>query len=1105
MNLIDLSLKRPVFVWMSCLLILVFGWISLDRIGVDRYPSVEFPMVGITTLMPGANPEVLDASVTRLIEDQVNAIGGVEHIQSKSSPGVSQVYLTFALEKDIEVAFNEVQVKVNQVLSQLPDEAKPPQIAKLEAGGAPIIWFALEGNRTATQLNEIARTLIKPRLENISGVGQVVLGGEQKRHIRVDLDIDRMNAYGLSVLEVMSAIKKQHFQLPGGYLTQKAHEYLIKLDVEFHRLAALKKLPLVSDGRSVVLLEDIADISDATEDRRQLARFNGDSTLGIGLVKISGSNTVAIVEEAKYRLENEILPSLPAGVSMRVALEEASFIEAMQSAMLDHLWWGTLLTALVMWLFLQNFRATAIISIAIPISLFGAIAVMYFSGFTFNTMTLLALLLLIGLVVDDAIVVLENIYRTMEKKGEMSEAVVKQGTRQVQYAVIAASLTLVSIFLAAVFMEGIVGRFFKEFGVVVTIGILVSLWVSLTLIPLLCARYLKLDETGSWVQNFEQHFERFEAHYQRWLTYALANRAKVLKWLGIFLAISFVLITQLGGSFMPKQDTGQFVINFKTPLGSSLTYTEQSLSKIEGVLNRIPEVDRVFSTVGTGDTGQVNQGRIWVRLQDWHLRQRGMAEVMAEVESALTLVPGIKAFVSPPPMMSGQRGDPFRFVIQGPDLNQVAVLSDELLKRLRDYPQLGEMDLDLQMNLPQVAFQVDRQKSALLGLNAEDVAQAVNVLAGGVKLSKFSDQNSQGDRFDIQLKAKKNSLNQVADLSKIWVKSHQGQLISLDTVATLTFEPSPAVIPRYDLQYAAMFYSTPSVPLSEALGILNDEVKGLLPAGYHLKLAGQAEELKKTVHYMWLGLGLSLLLVYMVLASQFNTYVQPFLILLAQPMAIAGGILALWLTGLSLDIFSMIGLVLLMGLVAKNAILLVDLTNQYRQQGMDTLSALQQACPIRLRPVLMTSLTVVFTMLPAAIFSGAGSDANAPLAIAVIGGMISSTALTLIVIPVAYSYLVEWQSHIPIWQSKTEQQAKQWLDQKHQAWVKPRVQQVSAQMARQWDQQKPRYLPVWKKFKILLVESWQKLALRQRLHTFCYGDQAYRAAYQAPKRHSSKR
>jgi HAE1 family hydrophobic/amphiphilic exporter-1 len=1111
MNLVALALKRPVFTWMVSLLIAVLGWMSFERIGLDRYPSVTFPMVSITTQLKGANPETIDASVTRPLESQVNAIAGVLHIQSKSSPGVSQVYLTFELEKNIDAAFSEVQAKVNQVLNQLPNDIEPPQVAKVEAGGAPVIWLALEGNRTLQQLNDMARHQIKRQLENIPGVGQVLLGGEQKRTLRVDLDINRLNAYGLSVLEVMSAIKQEHFQMPGGFLTHGQQEFLLKLDAEFHQIERLKQLPLVKRAQTVVRLEDVAKISDALADQRQLAHYQGQQTVGIGLIKVSGSNTVAIVEETKRRLAQQILPQLEPGVTLRIATDDADYIQKIVASLQEHLWLGTFLTGLVIWLFLLNWRATAIISVSIPISLLGAVAVVYFAGYTFNSMTLLALLLLIGIVVDDAIVVLENIYRVAQTESLSFRQAALKGTRQMQLPVIAASLTLVSIFMAVLFMDGIAGRFFKEFGVVVTIGILVSLWVSLTLIPVLCARFLTSEQHNStFAQRLELAFQHLENHYQHGLNVALSHRKQTLKWLALIVLPGFLLIGQLGASFMPKEDQGQFIIHFKTPLGSSLAYSAEALSRIESVLQQTEEVAGVFSTIGSGDAGKVNEGRIVVRLTPIKARERHMSELMSDLSQQLNQLPGLQAYVSPPPMMSGQRGDPLSFVIQGPDLHTLAQLSDAFLTRLQAFPELGEVDLDLQMRLPQVRFDIDRQKSALLGLTSEAVSQAINVLAGGVNLAKYSDDQGSMDRYDIQLKALQGEFTQVKDLSKIFIKSASGQLVSLDTVATMHTQAAPAVVPRYDLNYASMFYSTPTVSLSRAIHILEETADGLLPSGYQLKMTGQAEELGKTSHAMLTGLGLSLLLVYMVLASQFNHLVQPLLIMLAQPLAIVGGIVALWLTGLSLNIYSMIGLVLLMGLVAKNAILLVDLTNQKMAEGADAHRALQTACPIRLRPVLMTSLTVVFTMLPAALGLGAGSDANAPLAVAVIGGMISSTALTLIAVPVAYSYWAELQGQWPEIQSRQAERVRQHTQTAHTA-LQPLYQRLQAQLQRQAVLCRPagqkiqrQGVRLWQCAQTQTTRLLKQLQLKKRLTHLWQGDPVYKAAYLASKKNRDR-
>lgn len=1038
MNLSEISIRQHVLAWMISLLIVVFGWMSYDKIGIDRFPAVEFPIISITTGLLGANPDIMDASITSVIESNVNGLAGIEHIQSKSSAGVSQVYITFQLEKNIDVAFNEVQAKVNQMLNQLPTDTQPPIVSKMQAGGAPVIWYALQGDRTTQQLNQYAKLIIQKKLETINGVGQVVIGGQQKREIRIQLDIEKMNAYGLSVLEIIEAINKEHIQLPGGFLTHGQSEYVIKLDEEFHQLSEIKKLPISRRGDTVIHLEDVAQVNDSIANQRQLARFNGQATIGIGLIKTSGSNTVSIVREADLRVAEQILPYLPPGVEMHKASDDAEFIELMVSALESHLITGTLLTALVMWFFLKSVRATLIISFSIPVSMLGAVAAMHFLGYTFNTMTLLALLLLIGVVVDDSIVVLENIHRLAEEKAGDIKKIAIEGVRQVQLAVVAASLTLVSIFAAVLFMDGIIGRFFKEFGVVVTVGVMISLLVSLTLVPMLASRYLlvkskKQTDTpeggseplqpvalsrfglfkkrlGAWQDKV---LTGLESVYLNLLKKVLQQRKKTLLFSLLFIVIAGAQITQVGKSFMPKEDQGQFIVSFKTPLGSSMEYSLSRLDRLEKALLQDVSVKTVFSTIGGGATQLINEGRIVVSLKPFAERDDHMTQIMLRLSKVFDDTPGVKAFPAPLPMMSDQRGDPLRFVLQGDDLPLLAQTSTDFLEKLRTQPKLGDMDLELQLNQSQISFEIDRHKATLYGLDTQAIAQSINVLAGGINVGKYSDATSDGERYDLRLDAAQGQLTKASDLSKIYIKSNRGKLVSLDTVATLKSEPGAAIIPRHDLSYAGMFYGNPSVSLGESVKLVKQQAEGFLPNGVQLKMTGQAAEFKKTAHYIQIALFLSVILVYMVLASQFNSFVQPMIIMLALPFAIVGGIVGLAVTNMGLNIFSMVGLVLLMGLVAKNSILLVDLTNQKLKEKGSSDNAVYQslieACPQRLRPVLMTSITVVVTMLPSAIGWGAGSDANAPLAVAVIGGMVTSTLMSLIIIPVAYSLVYDAQ------------------------------------------------------------------------------------------------
>ena len=529
MTLPELSIKRHVLAFMLSGGLVLFGLIAYQRLGIDRFPYIEFPIVAITTTQPGANPEVIDASITNIIETQVNSVPGIEHIQSSSSPGVSMVGITFDLDKNIDVAFNEVQAKVNQVLRQLPRDVDPPIVAKVETNAQPIMWLALQGDRTQQQLNQYAQNVVKKRLETISGVGEVRLGGKRDRTIRVNLDPARMAAFTVTTKDLIDAFGKEHIQLPGGFLVSDKTENLLKLDLEFHKPADLETLIVVYRDGAPVRLRDIAVVEDGLADYRQLARFNGKPAIGLGIVKVANTNTVAIINAIKQRLDTEIIPQLPPGMTIKIASNDALFIQQMVDALKSHLLEGTLLAALVVLIFLKSLRSTLIVAVAIPVSLLGAIAVMYFAGYTFNSLTLLALLLLIGVVVDDAIVVLENIFRHREKIDPDPVSSAINGSREVVFAVLAATLSLVAIFAPVIFMGGIIGKFFKSFAVVVTFGVLVSLFVSLTLTPMLCSRYLKVEKQhGRLYLALDGYFNRLDNFYRSMLSLALIHRWMVV-------------------------------------------------------------------------------------------------------------------------------------------------------------------------------------------------------------------------------------------------------------------------------------------------------------------------------------------------------------------------------------------------------------------------------------------------------------------------------------------------------------------------------------------------------------------------------------------------
>ncbi|PPC97619.1 efflux RND transporter permease subunit [Methylotenera mobilis] len=1038
MTLPELSIKRHVLAWMLSGVIVLFGIISYNRIGVDRLPAIDFPIIMVTTTLRGANPDVVDTSITSIIESAINTTPGIEHIQSSSSPGVSSISITFSLDKDIDVAYNEVQSKVNQVLRRLPNDTDPPSVQKVDTNASAVIWLALSGDRTIQQLNLYANNVLKKKFETINGVGEVSIGGRRDRVIRVNVNPERMAAYKLAATDLISAFNREHIQLPGGFLVSSQAEQLLKLDLEFHDINDLSNLIITTKDGVPIRLKDVADVEDGLTDNRQIARYNGKPTVGLGMVKVANANTVEIIKEVERRLEQDIRPNLPPGLSLEISTNDSIFINQMVASLKEHLVEGTLFAALIVLIFMRSFSSTVMICLEIPVSLLGAIAVMYFAGYTFNSMTLLALLLLIGVVVDDAIVVRESILRHMS--GEVGEALspedmknpgkvalfrsqaTKNGSNEVVFAVLASSLSLVCIFAPVIFMNGVIGMFFKSFAVVVTFGVLVSLFVSLTLTPMLCSRYLSVTHKENAAYRLTgRGLDYLDAQYKKLLNVTLRHRGFVLIFTAIFVAASgYLTLKYVEKDFVPESDESSFGISIKTPLGSSLDYTDSRLKIVETILKNYPdEVDSYFSSIGTGSRGQVNEGRINVRLKPKELREKSQQTLIKELKVELEQVPGARALAAPASVVRGQRSEKLQFNLTGNNLQELGRISKLLQQSLSNNAEIGRVDLDVQLDLPQLDVQIDRARAATLGLNAQEIATAVSLYAGGINVAKFNEAAGDGQRYDVRIKATEGDLTNVTDLSKIYLRSESGELVRLDAVAKFNQELGPAVIGRYDLQYAVNFYANPNMPLGEAVDLVKETAATIVPPEYTLKLTGQAEEFGKTFKNIQFVFILAFVLLYMVLASQFNSFVQPLLVMLAQPLAIIGGLIALLISGDSLNMYSMIGLVLLIGLVAKNSILLVDLTNQLLDKVRDTgeiinkvhiNAALSEACPVRLRPVLMTSLTIILALLPAAMGLGAGSETNKPLSVAIIGGMISSTLLTLVVVPAAYSLLIGWIS-----------------------------------------------------------------------------------------------
>ena len=1004
MSLPEVSVRRFVFAVMINLVIVLFGLISVNRISIDRSPDIDFSLISVTTVLPGANPDVVDSSVTNIIEGAVNSIPGIDDVRSRSAPGVSNVFIQFLLEKDLDIAFNEVQSKVGQINSQLPDDAETPIISKIETGEIPIIWLALRGNRTLQDLSVYAKNVVKRKLETINGVGSVVIGGEQERNIRVNLDFDRMSAFGITVQDIVTAFRNEHIKLPGGFLIDNSKEDLLKLDLESHNVEEIENIIVTYDLNRAIKLKDIAEVKDDVRDLRTMGRFNGDPSIGIGVTKIRGENTVEIIEKVKAKIKSDIEPTLPAGITLDIGTDDSSYIYELISGLGQNIFVGFIVASLIVLLFLRSYSSMAIVSITIPVSLFGAIFIMYAFGLTLNTMTMLALLLLIGIVVDDAIVVLENAQRNLNE--DTPEERVRAsiiGANEVFLPIVSSTLVLVALFTVVFFMEGIAARFFSSFGVVVSTGVLVSTFVALTLTPTLASKFLKTKKESNRIfEGFNRRFNIIENRYREMIEWSLSEKKKVLSYAGLFVALSFFGFTQLSGGFFPEEDEGQFTITVKTPVGTGIDYTNDRLSVVEGLLEEYKDIESYFTLMGSGIESQaVNIGVIYVRLTPSNIRRYKQYELIPILRERLNKIPGIKAFPAPMSFASGTRGEAMQFTVSGPDLNILNKSINAFLSKLAETPELGDVDSSIELNLPQVSLEINRELASEMGLSTRLIAEAANIFAGGIDVARFNDAVGDGERYKVRLKGEYDM--SVDDLDKIYLRTPSKELVRLDTVAKFKATVGPSEITRLDRMYSAYFYSDPTTSLSNAIQLIEDAAAETLPVGYEVGFFARAKEFKRTSNQMLFAFLTGLILVYMVLASQFNSFRQPLIVMISQPLAVIGGTLGIWIVGSDLNIFSMTGLVLLTGLVAKNSILLIDRTNQERQKGMEIDEALLSACPRRLRPILMTSLTLILAMMMPALGIGPGVELSQPLAIAIVGGMISSTFLSLVIVPIIYS------------------------------------------------------------------------------------------------------
>jgi HAE1 family hydrophobic/amphiphilic exporter-1 len=1046
----EICVRRPVFATMLILSLTVVGIFSFFSLGVDLFPKIDFPTITITVVNPGASPREIETEVTDKIEAAVNTISGIDELRSTSVEGVSQVFVQFLLDKNADIAAQEVRDKINLVVPDLPETAEEPVIQKLDTDAAPVLRIAVSAPRSLREVTEIADKQIKERIESINGVGNVSIVGGSRREIQLKLDPDKMRAFNVTVPEVAAAVRAQNMEVPGGRVDEGARELTVRTLGRITTPSDFNHVAVSTRGDYPVKLSDIGYAEDSSEELRTSARLNGEPAVTLIVAKQSGTNTVAVADEIKARLK-EIEPTLPANVRTQVIGDSSIFIKAAVESIQTHLIEGSILAAIVVFVFLWNFRSTLIAGLAIPTSIVATFGLMAALGYTLNMITMLALTLMVGIVIDDAIVVLENIYRFIEEKGMPPFQAAIEGTKEIGLAVMATTLSLLAVFLPVGFMGGIVGRFMSSFGLTASFAVAVSLIVSFTLTPMLAARFIKRKKPQSvspgvgsepsegdasalladesrvvaGAPERPEHDEiareeKSKAHNSKdGRFYRPVDRAytAMLKWsmghrwaivgLCLLVILSIVpLFMFVGKNFLPVDDQSQFEINMRAPEGSTLASTSTIVERIARDVRTLPGVSDTLSTIG-GDRQQlVNSANIYVRLAPLGERNLSQTELMVKARELLkNYPPELRTNIGQVQAISGggQRNADVQYMIAGPDLQTLTKYSDELLKRMHTIPDVVDVDSSLIAGKPELRIQIDRARAADLGVRVGDIAQSLNTMIAGQKVSTF---NQGTDQYDVRLRAIGSARANKEELSRLFAPSAKLGLVSLENLVRVEEGSGPSAIDRLNRQRQVTLTANvaPGGSQSAVLAELNTAIGGMnLEAGYQTGLVGRSKELGRAGGYFLLAISLSFIFMYMVLAAQFESFIHPVTILLTLPLAIPFGILSLLLTGQTVNIFSGLGLLLLFGVVKKNAILQIDHTNELRAKGLDRFDAIIQANRDRLRPILMTTIALVAGMMPLVISSGPGSGTNRSIGVLVVGGQSLCLLLTLLAVPVFYS------------------------------------------------------------------------------------------------------
>src|SRR5688572_12452988 len=998
MKISDMSIRRPVLASMLSLALVLFGVIGYTQLAVREFPDVDPPIVSVTTVLPGANPQVVESAVTDILEEELSTVEGLRTLTSSSGEGVSNITLEFHLERGVEAAAQDTRDKVARIRERLPEDVEEPVVAKQDADAQPFFWLALSGeNYDLLQLSDIGDRLVKSRLQTLPGVGQARIFGERRFSMRVWISASELAARGLTVQDVEAAIRSRNVEVPAGRIESARREFTVRSLGELKTPEEFGNLVVSNEGRVLIKLKDLGRVELAPEDERSTLRFKGTPAVAIGVIRQSKANIIAVAEAIHAELPR-IQASLPPGVRITPAFDQSIFVKSSIREAEETLVIAAVLVVIIIFVFLRNLRATIIPGLAIPTSIVATFAIMYFLGFSINNFTLLALTLAIGIVVDDAIIVLENAYRHQEELGEDPETAATNGTREIAFAVLATTISLVAVFTPLAFLKGSTGRLFNEFGIAVAGSVLISGFVALTLTPMLCAKILQVPQRhGVLYRALESGFNHLASGYARTLALALRHRGLVVAGAVLVTLGAVFVFRSLEREFVPPEDRGWFFSFIIAPEGSSLAYTDEYQRRAEAVQAKIPEIDSYFSVVNIGDG--VSRGIIFTNLKDWAERERGAQEIIGEIQGQYFAIPGVLAFAVQPPAFGW--GSPVNFVIQHPDFAALTRGNDTLLARARLIPGLLNVDSDLRVNKPQLTVSFDRNRAEDLGIPVGDVATSLLVLLGGREVSTFTRANKQ---YDVIVQLDPRARATPSDMAGLYLRGRGGELVKLEALATVQEGVGPRELAHFDRVRSATLTASlaPGFTLGAAIDSLNRLAAEVLPEGSSTALAGESRELEESGSSLYFAFVLALVVVFMVLASQFESLVHPFTVLLAVPLAVTGALFTLKLADSTINVYSQIGMILLIGLVTKNSILLVEYINQLKERGMSTIDAALEAGRIRLRPILMTSVATVMGAVPIALGLGAGALSRRPLGYAIVGGMLFSTLLTLYVVPAVY-------------------------------------------------------------------------------------------------------